>query len=131
MCCCLCLEPVLGGCVQDDCWRLPHVSCVCVSSPPVHWCFLQVGNAAFAGEYNAWVPDTWGLINALDPVPWVPKVGLVGVAYAAAAAMRGGFRVVISPAEMPGRLIGACAALLCCTMPWRARSGASSASASG
>ena len=48
---------------------------------------LQVGNAAFAGEFNAWVPDTWALINGLDPVPWVPKWGFKRV----------GKRVTINP----------------------------------
>ena len=34
----------------------------------------RVGNALFAGAYNAAVPDTWRVTNSHDYVPTVPKM---------------------------------------------------------
>lgn len=47
----------------------------------------RVGNAPFAAEQAAAVPDTWAVVNAQDPVPRVPKGWY----------SRSGNRVVINP----------------------------------
>ena len=41
--------------------------------PPTHLLPTQVFNKAGAREYNGQVPDTWAVLNASDPVPWIPK----------------------------------------------------------
>ena len=77
----------LPGCVATTCGRAPSGRCLCcptahtappssglrpLTRPPApsthphthtQWPFLQVGNAAFADEYNAAVADTWAIIN--------------------------------------------------------------------
>lgn len=39
----------------------------------------RVGNHAFAEEFDAAVPDTWAVINGLDPIPWVPGLSSFAV----------------------------------------------------
>lgn len=46
-----------------------------------------MGNPAFASKLNKAVPDTWSIVNGLDPIPWVPKWGYKSV----------GNRVTINP----------------------------------
>ncbi|KAI3436487.1 hypothetical protein D9Q98_005904 [Chlorella vulgaris] len=35
----------------------------------------RVGNAAFTAEQEEAVPDTWAILNGMDPIPWIPKLG--------------------------------------------------------
>ncbi|KAL4457464.1 hypothetical protein ABPG75_012329 [Micractinium tetrahymenae] len=35
----------------------------------------RVGNSAFAHEQEELVPDTWAMLNGMDPIPWIPKWG--------------------------------------------------------
>eukprot|EP00887_Chlorella_sp_A99_P004115 scaffold23.g4115.t1 len=49
----------------------------------------RVGNSAFAAEYGEAVPDTWGILNGEDPIPWVPKIGFKRCGHRAAVNIRG------------------------------------------
>ncbi|KAL4440742.1 hypothetical protein ABPG77_000451 [Micractinium sp. CCAP 211/92] len=35
----------------------------------------RVGNSPFAHEQEELVPDTWAILNGMDPIPWIPKWG--------------------------------------------------------
>ncbi|PSC69058.1 alpha beta-hydrolase isoform B [Micractinium conductrix] len=50
----------------------------------------RVGNCAFAAEFDEVVPDAWMVINGLDPIPWVPKIGYKTAGKRATVSLQGG-----------------------------------------
>ena len=69
----------------------------------------RVGNAAFAGAYNATVPDSWRVTNRLDVIPRVPRLmGYCHVGNAISVTPDGAFELNGEPVPFPQLSCQAC-----------------------